>query len=673
MTERIAKRLKELKEGSYKSRRTCEIVDVTEIVAGKSDLMKNALTFKATLEHEDPGILENDRMGFLRYRKQSATWRDSDGNFEIQPTPGNNTPDYEFMLNNGMDCVRDTVLEKLKSCTDEQKDFYESALVTLNAALAFADRVRESAMAQGAEEIYDALCRVPHGKAVTLQDACVFMKFMIFTMRCNNNAHLTLGRFDKYMRPFYQRDLKAGKTRAELLELIEEFFLSLNFDTDLYAGVQVGDNGQSLVLGGCDMQGNDSFDDFSHLCMEASLALNLIDPKINLRVSKNTSTELLEFATHMTKQGMGFPQYCNDDIVIPGLIGLGYPAEDAADYVVAACWEFIIPGKGMEIPNIAEMNYPKVIEKVVAKDLVNCETFEELMEKVREEIRRECDWLMTCDRIRPVTASPYLSMFVQGCIESGKDVSQGGAIYNNFGLHGAGLATAADSLAAIKKVIYEKGEISKETLLDALEKDFEGYNELRNRLLSCPKMGNNDDYVDLIGSELMEAYSSYLNGKPNELNGIFRAGTGSAHMYIYCAEEVGATADGRKAREPYGSSFSPSLHCRLEGPLSCIQSFTKYDLTKVINGGPLTMEVHDTTFRNEDGIRKVAQLVKAFIMLGGHQLQLNSVNRDRLLDAQAHPENYKNLIVRVWGWSGYFTELDKPFQEHIIRRTEFCM
>jgi len=673
MTDRIKKRLQELKDGSYKSRRTSKIVDVTDIVAGKSDLMKNALTFKATLENEKPGVLDHDRMGFLRYQKQSATWRDADGNFVIQPTPGNNTPDYEFMLNNGMDCVYDTVIQKRKNCADEQKEFYEAALVTLDAAFAFADRVREEAKAQGAEEIYDSLCRVPHRKAETLQDACVFMKFMIFTMRCNNNAHLTLGRFDKYMRPFYQRDLAAGKTRDELLELIEEFFLSLNFDTDLYAGVQVGDNGQSLVLGGYDTQGHDSFDDFSHLCMEASLELNLIDPKINLRVSKNTPIELLEFATHMTKQGMGFPQYCNDDIVIPGLIGLGYPAEDAADYVVAACWEFIIPGKGMEIPNIAEMNYPKVIERVVARDLINCETFDELMEKVREEIRRECDWLMTCDRIRPVTASPYLSMFVQGCVESGKDVSQGGAIYNNFGLHGAGIATAADSLAAIREVIYEKAEIGKEMLLDALKKDFEGYNELRNRLLACPKMGNNDDCVDLLGCELMEAYSSYLNGKTNELGGIFRAGTGSAHMYIYCAQEVGATADGRKAKEPYGSSFSPSLHCRLEGPLSCIQSFTKYDLKKVINGGPLTMEIHDTTFRNEEGIKKVAQLVKAFIMLGGHQLQLNSVNRDRLLDAQAHPENYKNLIVRVWGWSGYFTELDRPFQEHIIRRTEFSV
>lgn len=173
------------------------------------------------------------------------------------------------------------------------------------------------------------------------------------------------------MRPFYQVDIDAGKTRQELLEIIEEFFISLNMDSDLYFGEQLGDNGQSLVLGGCD-----SFDDFSHLCMEASLELNMIDPKINLRVYKNTSDEIYEFSTLMTKQGMGFPQYCNDDVVIPELIRLGYAPADAADYGVAACWEFIIPGKGRDIPNILTMNFPKMVEQAVKEDLLSADSFE---------------------------------------------------------------------------------------------------------------------------------------------------------------------------------------------------------------------------------------------------------------------------------------------------------
>lgn len=169
----------------------------------------------------------------------------------------------------------------------------------------------------------------------------------------------------------------------------------------------------------------------------------------------------------------------------------------------------------------------------------------------------------------------------------------------------------------------------------------------------------------------MDTYSAYLNRKPNHCGGIYRAGTGSAMEYIYRARQVGATADGRPAGEPYGSSFSPSLHARLNGPLSAVQSFTKFDMRNIINGGPFTIEIHDTVFRNDDGERKVAQLVKSFIDLGGHQIQINAINRDRLLDAQKHPEKYPNLIVRVWGWSGYFNELDMVFQDHIIRRAEF--
>ena len=171
----------------------------------------------------------------------------------------------------------------------------------------------------------------------------------------------------------------------------------------------------------------------------------------------------------------------------------------------------------------------------------------------------------------------------------------------------------------------------------------------------------------------MDAFSRHLNGKPNSVGGIFRAGIGSAQEYWRSAQNVGATADGRRANQAYGCSFSPSLEARLAGPLSCIRSFTGYDLEKTINGGPLTMEIHHTVFRNEEGVKKVAQLVKAFLHLGGHQLQLNSINRQQLLDALEHPEQHKNLIVRVWGWSGYFLELDPPFREHILRRTEFTV
>jgi formate C-acetyltransferase len=292
---------------------------------------------------------------------------------------------------------------------------------------------------------------------------------------------------------------------------------------------------------------------------------------------------------------------------------------------------------------------------------------------VKEGIKDECDAIIQSVYNSVAIPQPLLSLFMDNCIETLTDMWSGGTKYKNFGCHGAGIANAADALCAVNVCVFENKTVEATTLLDALNNNFEEYAEMRNLLRECPKMGNNDNYVDDIASELMEYFVGAISGVPNGCGGIWRAGTGSAMGYVLHAREVGATADGRHAYDYYSSSFSPAITTQLNGPLSVIQSFTKYDLGKICNGGPLTMELHDTVFRNEEGERKVAQLVKAFVHLGGHQLQLNSINRDILVDAKEHPENHKNLIVRVWGWSGYFCELDVECQNHIIRRTEFTV
>lgn len=668
MTEKVKNLLNILKKGEYKKSRNCEIVDITEQLENVSDAMRKPIAFKTTLENERLNAFQGDRIGFNRTRKYTTVFRYSCG-FERWPR-GNSTPDYGKIITSGFDALKNDIESRLSNCNDSQKDFYSGALMSVDAVLEFAERCRKEAKESGNTELYNALCTVPHKGATTYYEACVFFKLIVFTIRCEHNNHITIGRFDQYMKPFFDRDIAIGVSKEELLELTEELFISLNFDTDLYEGVQLGDNGQSMVLGGYDLDGNDMFNELSEICMKASMELKIIDPKINLRVNSKTPIERLEFATEMTKLGLGFPQYCNDDIVIPGLIDLGYAPEDAANYTVAACWEFIIPNKGFDTPNFLTMNFPLCVEKVVKGSLMDCKTFEEFLNKVKQEIINECNHLMVSREKYHTQTSPYFSLFHEGCLEKGVDVLLYGAVYNNYGCHGAGISTAADSLAAIKKTVFEEKSISKEELLKALENDYEGFGEIRNKLLSCPKMGNNDDYVDDLASFIMQTFADNFNNKPNNVGGIFRAGTGSAMEYILSAKNVGATPDGRKAGTPFGSSFSPSPEARLNGPLSVIQSFTKFDLKKIINGGPLTMEVHDTVFRNNDGIKKTAQLVKAFIDLGGHQLQLNSVNRETLLDAEEHPENHKNLIVRVWGWSGYFIELDEPYRKHIISRTE---
>ncbi|MBQ6020630.1 MAG: pyruvate formate-lyase [Clostridia bacterium] len=673
MTEHTKKLLEYLQKGDYRKERVRGEIDVSAEARGRSELRRDALLFRVMLENETPGIFPYDLFGFRRSRTDFAFYTDDSGKRNAQWSAGNLTPDYPRALALGMDGLRADLLTKKEADGGAHGEFYAAALETVDAALSYADRYRDFAEANAPEPLFRALCRVPRQKPESFYEACVFLQFIIFTLRCNRNTHLGLGRFDQYMLPFWRADVRKGVPEETLFETLEEFFISQNFDTDLYQGMQLGDNGQSLMLGGYDLDGNDRYNELSDAVMRASLELRLIDPKINLRVGKKTPADRFILGTRMTRQGLGFPQYSNDDVVIPGLIRLGYAPEDAADYTVAACWEFTIPGKGAEIVNIDQMVFPKVVRRELFAHLEESETFEDLLEYVKLGVAYDAGEIVGKRKGVHYPASPYLSVLIEGCAGSGKDVSEYGAKYNNFGAHGVGIANAADSLAAVREVIYEKRECTKRELLQALEKNFEGYGKLRNRLLSCPKMGSDDDRTDGLAQVLLETYAAALNGKPNDAGGVFRAGTGSAHEYYYSARNVGATPDGRKAGEMYGSGFSPSLTGRPTGPLSCIRSFTKFDMTRLVNGGPLSMELHDSVFRDEDGIEKVAGLVTAFIRLGGHQLQLNSVNRDVLLDAQAHPEAHRDLIVRVWGWSGYFVELDRQYQEHILRRTEFLI
>lgn len=575
--------------------------------------------------------------------------------------------DYTYFLKTGFSGM----LNKLKS----QKNYTPAGQIEIMTALLdLITRYRDTALAKGYSESANCLTRLLSDAPHSFRDALQMQRIIHFTMWCGGNYHNTLGRFDQYMMPYLQADLDSGVlTEETALELLEEYFLSFNFDSDLYPGMQQGDNGQSMVLGGITPDGHDGYNLLSRLCLKASLELRLIDPKINLRVSKDTPLSVYELGTQLTKQGLGFPQYSNDDIVIKGLTDLGYALEDARNYAVAACWEFIIPGKGMEIPNIDALCFATEMRDAVVNYLSDTPDYNALFEKVKENIRARVNEMCENTKNLYIFPAPFLSLMMDGCFESGQDISLGG-IYNNYGFHGTGLATAADSLAAIRKYIFETGEVTKKDLLDAIDHDFEGYDRLLNLLrFEAPKFGNNESLPDSIACDLLKAFSEAVKGKRNERGGCYRAGTGSAMYYLWYSKEMGATPDGRRAGEGFSCNYSPSLFIHSKGPVSIIKSFTKPDLSLVVNGGPLTIELHDTLFRNEESIQKVAALIKSYIDFGGHQIQINAVNRDTMLDAQKHPENYHNLIVRVWGWSGYFVELDKEYQDHIIKRMELIV
>ncbi len=656
MKNNIDRLLNVLKKKEYKSQRYDNAIpQIDETIPEPECSVEYLCKF---LKNEKPVIYDCDIIGFNRYQKNTWDKKTAHGNF---------VPDYAMFLKYGFYGMYEYIKSKKSSADSEQSKFICNALKALEAILELMKKYRS--VAEGT--LKAALDNLLKGAPKTYHEAAITLKLIQYILHIMPINHVTFGRFDQYMYPFYKSDIEKGVTREELLYITKAFFVNINFDTDMYFGRQQGDNGQSMVLGGYDENGNDEFNDLSDLCMEASLSLSLIDPKINLRVSKKTPFERYVQGTYMTKEGLGFPQYCNDDVVVPGLIRLGHSPKEAHNYCVAACWEYIMPNR-LDITNYASMVFPKMVDSAVHEHLTQCKTFDEFMDYVKENIDARARALHDMVKDHVFVPNTVYSLFFAPCVEKLCDYSECNAPCN-FGFHGTGIANGADALAAIKKLVFDEKGIEAQALVDALNADFKGYETLRSKLLACPKMGNNDDYVDDIASKLMETYCICMDKRTLPSGGKLRPGTGSALGYISTGKSTAATADGRYAGTPFSSSFSPSITAHTSGLLSVIQSFTKYDMSRIINGGPLTIEIHDTVFRNDYGIEKVAKLVEAFVALGGQQLQLNSINRDRLIEAQAHPELHPDLIVRVWGWSGYFNELDVEFQNHIISRTEYTV
>lgn len=531
--------------------------------------------------------------------------------------------------------------------------------MTIDAVIEYADRYENA-------ELSHAIRYGANGYLNAMQ----MFRILHFCLWASNVYHNTVGRFDQYMYPYYKADIEAGKlTEAQALSLTEEFFLSFNRDSDLYTGMQQGDNGQSLMLGGCKADGSCAVNELTYICLKASLHNRCIDPKINLRVNRETPMELYELCTQLTKQGLGFPQYANDDVVIPALIAMGYNEKDARNYTVAACWEFIIPGVAMDIPNIGAVSHAEIVRNVILYELEHCVNFDELMECVRKAEIAEADRQEPTYKPLWIEPAPYQSVLMS---DYSHDISEG-AKYNNYGIHGTGFSTAVDQLAAVQAFVFGDGSVSKAELIQAMKNDFEGQVALKHKLREkAPKLGR-DECCEALLDTLIRCFHDAWQGRTNERGGIFRTGTGSAMYYLWHARTLGATADGRGAGEMLAANFSPSLILSDAGPLSVLQAMARPTLNLVCNGGPMTLELHDTVFKNEEGIRKVAQLVRSYILLGGHQLQLNAVSRDTLLAAQRHPEDYQNLIVRVWGWSGHFVQLDKGYQDQIIERTSYSI
>lgn len=630
-----------------------------EFSAGKLPLAERIVRrFERLAAAEEPHILPGEQIVFLRTTGKAGDvmteeeweeYRANNGEIHELGYTSNLCGNYAALIREGLDAVR------------ERADEY--ARREIDAILSLTDRYRAEAQRMWRNDVAAVLSVVPRKPATTFREALQFFRILHFSLWLEGCYHNTVGRFDQYMYPYFAHDLAAGvETPESAEELLADFFLSFNKDSDLYPGQQQGDNGQSMVLGGCDAEGNDCFNALSEMCLRVSKRLLMIDPKINLRVCSKTSIEVYRLGSELTAAGLGFPQYNNDDVIIPALEAYGYRHEDACNYVVAACWEFIIPGVGYEIVNIGAYNLPQAVREATFSYLPGAPDFETFLAGVDSTVRAGAVEKTAKKRAAAFLPSPLYDLLIPE------------RRYRNFGFHVTGIAGAADALAAIRCHVFEKKDVDVPRLLSGLETDFEKDPQLLRLLrYESPKMGCDDDAVDSLATRLLDDFADGLEGKRNDYGGCYRAGTGTAMYYLWHANKIGATADGRRKGEPFGTNFSPNLFTKTPGPVSVIRSFTKQHLGRVCNGGPLTLEFASSMFADPESTAKLAELVRFFILRGGHQLQLNAVNAEKLKDAQKHPENYGQLVVRIWGWSAYFVELDREYQDHVIARQEYMV
>lgn len=639
-------------------------------------------------EAEQPYIHEDERIVFTRTTPSvppiysPEEWNEKTAGrtlHELGPI-SNICAEWGQVLSQGLLERRRVALATRQRLAEEPEavEFLDCAIETIGAILDLAARYANEARRMGKSEVAEILERVPALPPRTFHEALQSLRLLHAVVWMGGHYHVGLGRLDQYLWAYLNQDLENHVLDiAGAEELLAEFFISLNKDSDLYPGVQQGDNGQTVMLGGQTQDGRDAVNELTHMAIRVALYTNMIDPKVNLRITGNTDLSLLTLATELTRRGLGFPQYSNDAVVVPALIANGYDPADAWNYTVAACWEFIIPGKGMEVVNIGAVSMPLAADQAIRAGLLAQESFESILQRTAQHIKEQVrDLVKNYSRLL-LPPAPYYSVLMDGCLEAGRDLSCG-LRYNNYGIHGAASSSAADALAAVRRLVFIEKSVEPEELLDAMTANFEGHEALQDRLLhEAPKTGNDPEAGELLAALFDDLADACDGVQDNGRGGRVRPGTGSAMYYVWLTRgkpgdcdngPIGATADGRKKGEFFSANLAPSPQAQVRGPISVLQAFGRLDYRRICNGGPITLELSDSVFADPEGLEKCAMLVRTFAKLGCQQLQLNTVNVSTLLDAREHPELHRNLIVRVWGWSGYFCELGPEYQEHIISR-----
>lgn len=674
---------------------------------------------------------------------------------------GHVTVKYEEVLAIGYKGIIDKARAELEKCQvgdgnyAKKSHFLNAVIVSCQAVIEYAERYAELASQMAAEctdpvrkqellQISENCSRVPANGATSFYEACQSFWFVQQLLQVESSGHsISPGRFDQYMYPYYKTDIDKGViTREAAQELLDCIWVKLNdlnkvrdaASAEGFAGYSLF---QNLIVGGQDKYGNDVTNDLSVMCILASMHVHLPMPSLSIRVWNGSPHELLIKAAELTRTGIGLPAYYNDEVIIPALQNRGLTLEDAREYNIIGCVEPQKAGKTDGWHDAAFFNMCRPLELVFSNgmdkgelvgiqtgDVTKMTTFEEFFDAYKKQMEYCISLMVNADNAIDVAHAervplPYESCMVDDCLSRGLSVQEGGAVYNFTGPQGFGIANMADSLYAIRKLVYEDKKVSMEEYKQALawnydkgldqqsvsdmsemilkgmqdagmavntdtakavlqtvmrlkptEDQLRRFTEIHHMIDEVPKFGNAIDDVDYFARDVAYTYSRPLQKYMNPRGGHYQAGLYPVSANVPLGGQTGATPDGRYAHTPVADGVSPSAGKDVKGPTAAATSVSRLDHFIVSNGTLFNQKFHPSALAGREGLEKFVALIRTFFDQKGMHMQFNVVDRETLLDAQKHPENYAHLVVRVAGYSALFTTLSRSLQDDIIRRTE---
>lgn len=623
---------------------------------------------------------------------------------------GHICPDSALWLKMGPLGIMNQAQEKLKTCEESQKEFYECVVLVMQGACTFMKRYHDMIMENidEVEEPYQQSLRTVANNCLnltkrppeTFYEAVQSLWFLFVLLHMESNASsFSPGRMDQYLYPYYQKDIESGKISMEdALDILECLWLKFNQIVYLrnqnsakyFAGFPIGFN---IAIGGEDENGNDTYNELSLLCLQCQYDLGLPQPNLSVRLNRNSSHELMQKAIEVVSKGSGMPQFFNDEAIVHALMELGIEKKDALNYAIVGCVELTTHGNNLGWSDAAMFNLNKALEltlnhgkcllthEQIGLDLGGLDTyqtFEDLEKAFQQQIDYFIDKMMQCEVIvekahQDCLPTAFLSSVIDDCLENGLDVTKGGAKYNLSGIQMIQIANLADSLAAMKQLVYDDQVIDAKELLAALQSDFKGYEIIQTMLLNkVPKYGNDVEWVDRLGAKWAEYFRSRMKDYTNYRGGPYHTGMYTVSAHVPMGENVGASPDGRNALTPLADGgMSPVYGRDLKGPTAVLKSVSRLNNSLTTNGGLLNMKFLPEFFETKNGMNKFENFLRAFVDLKVPHIQFNVVRREDLEDAQIRPQLHKSLTIRVAGYTAYFVELAHKLQDEIIERTTY--